>query len=97
LKKTGDEMSEMNNTPGDSNDKYFLQEQELWENLGFDWEGWNAAVEKILQATELSKQSSRFALSCLHDCLVSLLTPYPGHIGDIAGRCRHHRQGGCRH
>lgn len=49
LNKKGDKMSEINNTPGDSNDKYFLQEQELWENLGFDWEGWNAAVEKILQ------------------------------------------------
>jgi len=49
LSETGDEMNEMKNTFGESNDKYFLQEQELWENLGFDWEGWNAAVEKILQ------------------------------------------------
>jgi len=49
LSNTGDEMSEMKNTSSESNDKYFLQEQELWENLGFDWEGWNAAVEKILQ------------------------------------------------
>ena len=33
----------------ESGDKYFLQEQEIWESLGFDWEGWNATVEKILQ------------------------------------------------
>ena len=42
-------MSDMTNTNAESNDKYFLEEQELWEILGFDWEGWNAAVEKILQ------------------------------------------------
>ena len=42
-------MSEISNTAVDDSDKYFLQEQELWENLGFDWEGWNATVEKILQ------------------------------------------------
>jgi hypothetical protein len=42
-------MSEIINTAVDDSDKYFLQERELWENLGFDWEGWNATVEKILQ------------------------------------------------
>jgi hypothetical protein len=42
-------MSNMTNTNAESNDKYFLEEQELWDNLGFDWEGWNATVEKILQ------------------------------------------------
>jgi hypothetical protein len=43
------EISEMINSAVNDSDKYFLQEQELWENLGFDWEGWNATVEKILQ------------------------------------------------
>ena len=42
-------MSEMTNTATEGNDKYFLQERERWENLGFDWEGWNATVAKILQ------------------------------------------------
>ena len=42
-------MSEMTNTAAEGSDKYFLQEQERWESLGFDWEGWNATVEKILQ------------------------------------------------
>ena len=42
-------MSEIINTAVDDSDKYLLQEQEHWENLGFDWEGWNATVEKILQ------------------------------------------------
>ena len=44
-----------NNTTTDDNDKYFLQEQELWENLGFDWEGWNATVGKILQHKSAAK------------------------------------------
>ena len=42
-------MSGIINTEIDDSDKYFLQEQERWENLGFDWEGWNATVAKILQ------------------------------------------------
>ena len=42
-------MNDMTNTSTRSNDDYFLQEQELWENLGLDWEGWNATVAKILQ------------------------------------------------
>jgi hypothetical protein len=42
-------MSDITNTIEQSSDKYFLEEQELWDNLGFDWEGWNATVEKILQ------------------------------------------------
>ena len=42
-------MSETINTAVDDSDKYFLQEREHWENLGFDWEDWNATVEKILQ------------------------------------------------
>lgn len=42
-------IDDMTNTSTMSNDKYFLQEQELWESLGFDWKGWNATVEKILQ------------------------------------------------
>ena len=43
------EINDMTNTSTRSNDDYFLQEQELWENLGLDWEGWNATVAKILQ------------------------------------------------
>ena len=47
--KKGAEMSEIINAAVDDSDKYFLQEREHWENLGFDWEDWNATVEKILQ------------------------------------------------
>ena len=42
-------MTDIINTSAEGSDKYLLEEQELWENLGFDWEGWNATVEKILQ------------------------------------------------
>ena len=42
-------MTDTTNTTAESSDKYFLEEQELWDNLGFDWEGWNATVAKILQ------------------------------------------------
>ena len=42
-------MTNIIKTSAEDGDKYFLQEQELWENLGFDWEGWNATVEKIQQ------------------------------------------------
>ena len=42
-------MSEMTTAAAEGSDKYFLQEQERWENLGFDWEGWNTTVAKILQ------------------------------------------------
>ena len=47
-------MSDVTNTTAESSDKYFLEEQELWDNLGFDWEGWNATVEKILQQQSAS-------------------------------------------
>jgi hypothetical protein len=52
-------MSEMTNTTAEDSDKYFLQEQELWENLGFDWEGWNATVEKILQQKSAASSLDR--------------------------------------
>jgi len=42
-------MSNMTNPSEESSDKYFLAERELWESLEFDWEDWNATVEKILQ------------------------------------------------
>ena len=42
-------MSETINTTVDDSDRYLLHDQEHWEKLGFDWEGWNATVEKILQ------------------------------------------------
>jgi hypothetical protein len=52
-------MSDMTNTSAESSDKYFLQDRERWDNLGFDWKSWNATVEKILQqqsATNSNKQ-----------------------------------------
>jgi hypothetical protein len=52
-------MSEIINTAVDDSDKYFLQKQELWENLGFDWEGWNATVEKILQQKSAMSRSGK--------------------------------------
>jgi hypothetical protein len=42
-------MSEMTDSSADNSDSYFLQDQERWEELEFDWESWNATVEKILQ------------------------------------------------
>ena len=42
-------MNDMTNSSEESTDRYFLEEQEIWESLGFDWKGWNATVEKILQ------------------------------------------------
>jgi hypothetical protein len=50
-------MSDITNTTAESSDKYFLEEQELWDNLGFDWEGWNATVEKILQQQSASNSN----------------------------------------
>ena len=50
------EMNDMKNTTAEANDSYFLEEQELWENLGFDWEGWNATVEKILKQQSATNQ-----------------------------------------
>jgi len=42
-------MSNMTNTSAEDSGKYFLDEQERWEALEFDWKGWNSTVEKILQ------------------------------------------------
>ncbi len=50
------EIIDMKNTTAEANDSYFLEEQELWENLGFDWEGWNATVEKILKQQSATSQ-----------------------------------------
>ena len=50
------EINDMKNTTAEANDSYFLEEQELWENLGFDWEGWNATVEKILKQQSATSQ-----------------------------------------
>ncbi len=30
-------------------DRFYLEDRERWEDLGFDWQGWNATIEKILQ------------------------------------------------
>lgn len=42
-------MSDMTTSPEENSARFFLQERELWESLEFDWEDWNATVEKILQ------------------------------------------------
>ena len=42
-------MSDMTTSSEESSARFFLQERELWESLEFDWEDWNATVEKILQ------------------------------------------------
>jgi hypothetical protein len=42
-------MSDMTTSSAESSARFFLQERELWESLEFDWEDWNATVEKILQ------------------------------------------------
>ena len=52
------EMNNMMDTATESGDKYFLQEQELWESLGFDWEGWNATSGEN-SATEIGAEPVR--------------------------------------
>ncbi len=42
-------MSNMTNTSAKGSDRYFLEDQERWESLGFDWKSWNATVTKILR------------------------------------------------
>jgi hypothetical protein len=42
-------MSDMTTLSEESRTRFFLEERELWESLEFDWEDWNATVEKILQ------------------------------------------------
>ena len=42
-------MSDMTNTSEEGDSKYLLAERERWEALEFDWQSWNATVEKILQ------------------------------------------------
>lgn len=42
-------MNNMTNKSANRSDKYFLEDQERWESLGFDWESWNATVTKILR------------------------------------------------
>lgn len=42
-------MSNTTDTQPDDDSKYLLVESEMWESLEFDWEDWNATVEKILQ------------------------------------------------
>jgi hypothetical protein len=52
-------MSDITNTSAESSDKYFLQDQERWEKLGFDWESWNRTVEKILQQQSPTSSSNQ--------------------------------------
>jgi len=42
-------MSDKTDSASVGSDKYFLEDRERWESLGFDWEGWNATIAKILQ------------------------------------------------
>jgi hypothetical protein len=50
-------MSNMTNTSAKSSDRYFLEDQERWESLGFDWESWNATVTKILRKQTVMSSS----------------------------------------
>jgi len=52
-------MSDMINNSAQSNDKYFLEDRERWEELEFDWESWNATVEKILQQQSAASPSEQ--------------------------------------
>jgi len=52
-------MSELKNITTENDDKYYLEEQELWDNLGFDWEGWNATVKKILQQQSATNSNNQ--------------------------------------
>ena len=42
-------MTDKTDSATADSDKYYLEDRERWENLGFDWQGWNATIEKILQ------------------------------------------------
>ena len=42
-------MSNKTDSATVGSDKYFLEDWERWESLGFDWQGWNATIAKILQ------------------------------------------------
>jgi len=50
-------MSDMTTSSEENSTRFFLQERELWESLEFDWQDWNATVEKILQ--QQSEQSTQ--------------------------------------
>lgn len=42
-------MSDETDSATAGSDKYYLEDRERWESLGFDWRGWNATIERILQ------------------------------------------------
>jgi hypothetical protein len=44
-----DEMRDTTDIADAGIDKFYLEDRERWENLGLDWEGWNATIEKIRQ------------------------------------------------
>ena len=47
-------------TSANSSGRYFLEDQERWENLGFDWESWNETVSNILRKqTVMSSNEAR--------------------------------------
>jgi len=42
-------MNDETDSASADSDKYYLEDRERWESLGFDWQGWNATIEKILR------------------------------------------------
>lgn len=42
-------MSDKTDSATESSAKYYLEDPERWEKLGFDWAGWNATIAKILK------------------------------------------------
>jgi hypothetical protein len=42
-------MNDKTDSAAAGSDKYYLEDRERWESLGFDWAGWNATIEKILR------------------------------------------------
>jgi hypothetical protein len=42
-------MNDKTDSAAAGSDKYYLEDRERWEKLGFDWAGWNATIEKILR------------------------------------------------
>ena len=42
-------MSDKTDHATESSARYYLEDPERWESLGFDWAGWNATIEKILR------------------------------------------------
>ena len=52
-------MSDMTQNPSEQASRFHLGEPERWEALGFDWAGWNEAVERILHQQAAQVAESR--------------------------------------